>query len=84
MPFQIEYGTKDYVRIILLCFLGGLLLIRGSSTLLSLQHQKIPFDKSSDTAIDYVGSIAEIIVGSIIVLVGFFPEDVEEFLENIL
>jgi uncharacterized membrane protein YphA (DoxX/SURF4 family) len=84
MPFQIEYGTKDYTRIILLCLLGGLLLIRGSSTLLSLQQQNIPFDRSSDTAINYLGSIAEIIVGSIIVLLGFFPDDVEEFLENIL
>jgi uncharacterized membrane protein YphA (DoxX/SURF4 family) len=84
MPFQIEYGTKDYVRIILLCLLGGLLLIRGSSTILSLQQQNIPFDRSLYTAIDYLGSIAEIIVGAVIVLLGFFPDDVEEFLENIL
>jgi hypothetical protein len=84
MPFQIEYGTKDYTRIILLCLLGGLLLIRGSSTLLSLQQQNIPFDRSLYTAIEYLGSIAEIIVGSIIVLLGFFPDDVEELLENIL
>jgi hypothetical protein len=84
MPFQIEYGTKDYMRIILLCLLGGLLLIRGSSTLLSLQHQNIPFDRSLYTAIEYLGSIAEILVGSIIVLLGFFPDDVEELLENIL
>ncbi len=84
MPFQIEYGVKDYVRIILLCILGALLLIRGSSTLLSLQSQNIPFDRGLDTAIDYLGSIAEIFVSCVIFLLGFFPHDVEEFLENIL
>jgi hypothetical protein len=35
-------------------------------------------------AIDYLGSIAEILVGSVIVLLGFFPDDVEELLEKIL
>ncbi len=84
MPFQIEYGVRDYVRILLLCFLGGLFLIRGSSTLLSLQSQNIPFDRSFDTVINYVGSMAEILVGCVIVLLGFFPDDVEELLENIL
>jgi len=83
MPFQIEYEVRDFVRILLLCFLGGLFLIRGSSTLLSLQSQNIPFDKGLDTAIDYLGSIAEILVGCIIVLLGFFPDDIEELLENI-
>jgi uncharacterized membrane protein YphA (DoxX/SURF4 family) len=84
MPFQIEYEVKDYVRIILLCFLGGLFLMRGSSTLLSLQSENIPFDRGLDTAINYLGSIAEILVGCVIVLLGFFPDDVEELLENIL
>lgn len=84
MPFQIEYRFRDYVRILLLCFLGGLLLIRGSSTLLSLQSQNIPFDRGFDTAFNYIGSMTEILVGCVIVLLGFFPDDVEEVLENIL
>ncbi len=84
MILQIQYDAKDYARIIVLCVLGGLLLIRGSSTLLSLQSQNIPFDRGLDTIIDYLGSIAEILIGCVIILLGFFPDDVEELLENIL
>ena len=82
MTFQIQYTNRDYIRIIVLGFLGVVLVIHGALILLSLYSRNSLF--LLDTLVDSLGSISEVVVGLSLVFLGFFPDEVVEFFTWVL
>lgn len=77
-----RYDERDYTRIIVSCFVAGVLLIHGISTIWSLYSNITPF--LLETAIRFIGSFLEVVVGFFLALWGFFKDDVEDFFSSIL
>jgi len=74
-----QYTGRNYVSMLVLAFFGVTLFAHGFLGLWSLHsiHSLFVFD----TLLDSLGCASEIIVGSFLVLLGFFTDEVVEFFE---
>lgn len=81
MVFE-HYTERNWLTLLMLCILGAILLIHGSVILVNLHYQQRLF--ISNTALDSIGSCAEITAGLIFLVLGVFQDSVVEELNGFL
>lgn len=81
MVFE-HYTERNWLTLLILCILGAILLIHGSAILVNLYYQQKLF--VSNTALDSLGSCAEITGGLIFLVLGVFQDSVIEELNGFL
>jgi hypothetical protein len=81
MSFK-EYNDRNWLILIVLGFLGLVLFIHGGVILWNLRDLNNLF--TTNSVIDSLGSISELIVGSILVLLAVFQDSVLEAFDGLL
>ena len=76
------YTERNWLTLVILCILSAILLVHGSAILVNLYYQQTLF--VSNTALDSLGSCAEITAGLIFLILGVLQDSVIEELNGFL
>jgi len=75
------FEKKNWLGLIVACFFGFILLVHGIVAVWSLNSQNLLL--AWNTAFDLLGSISEILIGFVLILLGVFQADAISFFESV-